>query len=200
MDKQELRKYIRELRANIPLTEEAAAATQLCQLTMQLPEFQNSQRIALYWPSDHEIDCLPILNVALTQKKHCYLPVLRLQNRQTLGFASYDSQTPVIRNRYDILEPDLSYALPINPTDLDIIFVPLVGFDKNGWRLGRGGGYYDAAFADLQRSHSKKRPKLIGLGYECQRVDTIPVDTWDWKLDAVITEAKLYEFQNKPAA
>jgi 5-formyltetrahydrofolate cyclo-ligase len=198
--KKELRQQLRALRSAIPLEEQLAAADALCQIACALPAFQSAQQVALYWPNDNEISCFPLLSYSLQQRKHCYLPVLWLKNRQTLGFAAYDNQTPMLKNRYGILEPDLDYALLTDPINLDIIFVPLVGFDRNGWRLGRGGGFYDAAFADLHRTPSKRLPKLIGLAYECQCVDTIPLDSWDWKLDAIVTEKKVYEFQNSPAA
>lgn len=192
ISKDQLRKMLRETRASLTNQSQCEAAAQLNSHIHELDGYTEATNIALYWPHDSEIDCIPAINDALKEKKHCYLPVLWLKNRQTLAFAAYTSKTPMIKNRYGILEPDLSYAMLIDPSDLDIIFVPLVGFDLKCWRLGRGGGFYDAAFADLQRTHSKKRPKLVGLAYDCQLVTKVPVDSWDWRLDSVITEKKIY--------
>jgi 5-formyltetrahydrofolate cyclo-ligase len=193
MLKDELRKELRTRRNLIPLDEQAQAAERICSLTCNLPVYKEARQIAFYWPTDNEISCMPLINAALNKGKHCFLPVLCLKNRQTLAFAAYDTQTPMLKNRYGILEPDTSYSLLIDSINLDIIFVPLVGFDANCWRLGRGGGFYDAAFADLHRTQSKKLPKLIGLAFDCQKVNTIPIDSWDWQLDLIVTEKRIYE-------
>lgn len=200
ISKDNLRIELRTARRSVSTAEQLTASEQLCTRCCQTNFYKSAKKIALYWPNDHEINCHPIINFVLQDKKQCYLPVLELGNRQTLAFATYDLHTPMVANRYGILEPDLSYAMVIDSCDLDIIFVPLVGFDNKGSRLGRGGGYYDAAVADLHRLQRKKLPKIIGLAYECQRVSAIPTDSWDWQLDAVITENNIYEFQNNPAA
>ena len=72
--------------------------------------------------------------------------------------------------------------------------MPLVGFDLNGYRLGMGGGFYDTSLAYLRRRSAWKKPFLMGIAYECQKVETLPRDPWDIPLDAVLTEKKLYRF------
>jgi 5-formyltetrahydrofolate cyclo-ligase len=71
----------------------------------------------------------------------------------------------------------------------------LVGFDHQGHRLGMGGGYYDATLAYLTRRRVWKKPLLIGVGFECQRVERLPHDPWDAPLDAALTEHNLYVFK-----
>ena len=193
--KPEMRQQLRAARNAIPLPQREAAAAKLCQFACKLPYFKAAKNIALYWPSDDEINCLPLLNFALQQHKICFLPVLLLDPHQKLAFASYSLQTPLIKNRYGILEPELTFASLIGLLDLDIIFVPLVGFDKEGRRLGRGGGYYDATFADLNKHPHDKWPKLVGLSYSCQYIDEIPAESWDWQLDAVITDTETFNFK-----
>ncbi len=63
-----------------------------------------------------------------------------------------------------------------------------------GYRLGMGGGYYDATLAFMQHRRGWRKPRLVGLAYECQRVDTLPHEPWDMPLDAVLTERQLYRF------
>ena len=72
--------------------------------------------------------------------------------------------------------------------------MPLVGFDQQGYRLGMGGGYYDATLAFMQHRRLWRKPRLVGVAYECQRVETLPHDPWDMPLDAVLTERQLYYF------
>ena len=70
--------------------------------------------------------------------------------------------------------------------------MPLVGFDEAGYRLGMGGGFYDASLAYLRRRKTWRKPYLVGVGYECQRIARVPRDPWDVPLDAVLTESRVY--------
>ena len=188
--KAELRLKLRAKRQAIPLAARTTATDRLCANACQLPDFQTATHIAMYWPHDDEIDCIPLLQQALTLGKQCYLPVLCLKTRQTLAFATYTRQTLLVSNRYGILEPEIGYSNIIAIADLDLIFVPLVGFDDHGNRLGMGGGFYDTALADLAMLGPEQRPKLIGLAYSCQKIANIPTAGWDWPLDMVITEVE----------
>ena len=73
--------------------------------------------------------------------------------------------------------------------------MPLVGFDHQGYRLGMGGGYYDATLAYMRHRRSWRKPRLVGIAYECQRVEKLPHDPWDMPLDAVVTEDGVIEFR-----
>jgi 5-formyltetrahydrofolate cyclo-ligase len=193
--KQEMRQQLRAARNSIAPPQRDSDAANLCATAIKLPYLANAKAIALYWPIDDEINCLPLMNHCLEQGKNCFLPVLLVDPHQKLAFASYTPQTPLVKNRYGILEPELNFSAITRLLDLDIIFVPLVGFDKQGRRLGRGGGFYDATFADLNKYPHSKWPKLEGLAYSCQYIDEIPTDGWDWQLDAVITETDIYSFK-----
>lgn len=193
--KERLRLQLRAARNAIPDPQRDAAAVGLCTKVFQLPFFNSAKNIALYWPHDDEINTMPLLNAALQANKQCFLPVLLIDPQQKLAFASYTPETPLVKNRYGIPEPELGFATLCSVFDLDIIFVPCVGFDSLGRRLGRGGGFYDATFAEFQKSTSKKWPKLVGLAYSCQHVDEIPADIWDWQLDAVVTESDIFAFK-----
>lgn len=193
-DKPQLREQLRAMRRAIPAAQRAQAAHSMFNNVTNLPCYKNAKNIALYWPNDDEIDPLPLLHFALGENKCCYLPVLLIDPRQRLAFARYTLDTPMLPNRYGILEPEVSFQSLINLNELDIIFVPIVGFDKNGYRLGRGGGFYDTTFAELPAVTHHKWPKLIGLSYSCQEVIDLPLDSWDWRLDAIVTEDSVLEF------
>ena len=148
LPKQDLRQLLRAKRASIPSAEQLSAANHININASQLACFTRAKNIAAYWSNDGEISTEPLLQTIIHQKKNCYLPVLLLDAKQQLGFASYTPNTPLVKNRYGILEPDLNIAYMCSLGDLDIVFVPLVGFDESGHRLGRGGGFYDATFAN----------------------------------------------------
>jgi 5-formyltetrahydrofolate cyclo-ligase len=74
---------------------------------------------------------------------------------------------------------------------LDLILLPLLGYDAQGQRLGQGGGYYDRTLARLGKA---RRPLRIGLAYACQQLATLPVEDHDRPLHAVLTERGLQRF------
>lgn len=125
------------------------------------------------------------MKAILASGKKCYLPILI--DDKKLQFASYQLGDVLQLNRYKILEPTSSSLFPVQK--LDLVLVPLVGFDQEGNRLGRGGGYYDCTFSFLRDKQCK--PLLLGLGYEQQKIDPLPKNDLDVKLDGVLTEHRL---------
>jgi 5-formyltetrahydrofolate cyclo-ligase len=138
------------------------------------------KRFAVYAPSVGELDPSPIADRLLAANKIVTLPVV--ERSRELGFYRYDDNTRIVRNRFDIPEPDTSVAALVPTAILDVVLVPLVAFDEAGIRLGRGGGYYDATFG------ARRHALLIGLAHELQRHEGIVHQHWDVPLDAVITE------------
>ena len=144
------------------------------------------KRFAVYAPSDGELDPSPIADHLLAAHKIVTLPVVE-RSRQ-LSFYRYTSTTPIVRNRFDIPEPDTRYATLVPTAVLDVVLLPLVAFDDAGSRLGRGGGYYDATF------ESRRRALRIGLAHELQHHTDLQHQPWDVPLDAVITERAVRGF------
>lgn len=147
--------------------------------------FKSSQHIACYLAQKDEFDCSSIIDVILSVGKNCYIPILSSNENKKLEFAPYQPGNTLRLNRYQILEPVAENFFPAEK--LDIVILPLVGFDDAGNRLGRGAGYYDITFSFLL-TKSRGKPYMLGLGYENQRVSQIPHDAWDIKLNGVITE------------
>lgn len=148
--------------------------------------FLRARHIALYLPADGEISPLPLSRLALALGKHCYLPSIR---DEELVFMSYEpGQTTLRENRFGLMEPQISPRNSRNPWLLDLVLVPLVGFDPRGYRMGMGKGYYDRCFGPLSRRWH--RPKLMGLAHSVQQTELEP-DPWDVPLDLIATEKQL---------
>ena len=145
------------------------------------------RRFAAYVASDGEIDPAAIIDRLLVRRRTVTLPVV-LRGRE-LCFYRYTPQTRMVRNRFGIPEPDTIAGAYVPTASLDVVLVPLVAFDADGHRLGRGGGFYDATFARLSR-----RPLLVGLAHALQRVEALGAGDWDVPLDAVVTENGLVPF------
>jgi len=93
---------------------------------------------------------------------------------------------PLRPNRLGIGEP--ATAATIGARWLDVVFLPLVGFDRRGVRLGTGGGYYDRAFAFRRWRSAWYAPRLVGLAYGFQQLEHITAAAHDVLMDAVVTE------------
>jgi 5-formyltetrahydrofolate cyclo-ligase len=176
-----------------PHQQEQAAHNVLHQLK-QLPRFQESQRVALYIAADGELDPALITQYLWQQNKDCYLPVLHPTRSGELQFIRYTAGTPLTPNRYGIPEPASSHSPDLAAGLLDLVLLPLVGFDRAGARLGMGGGFYDRTFAFKQADpHSK--PWLIGLAHACQEVEKLVTASWDIPLAGVATDKEMIQVQ-----
>lgn len=103
----------------------------------------------------------------------------------------YDEGDALEPGCYGIPEPVRGGSFPVEK--LDMILLPLVGFDGEGRRLGMGAGYYDQTLAFVNKD-SLQRPQLIGTGFAAQEVDRLPEDPWDIRLDGILTEEGLRFF------
>ncbi len=121
------------------------------------------------------------------------LPVLHPFAKGHLLFLRYTPDTRMTQNKYGIEEPELRVDNVVPLTDIDVLLLPLVGFDEHGNRLGMGGGYYDRTLAQWYNGHT---PHLlpIGLSYDEQRVSELPVEAWDIPLPEIITPGKHWRF------
>ena len=141
--------------------------------------------VAGYWAMDGEV---PLHALLAGPRNFVYcLPVL--QPGKTLRFAPWRAGDPLMQNRYGIPEPDLAAESLLDPAALDVVLLPLVGFDRRGNRLGSGGGYYDRSFAFLRAlPRDAPRPRLIGVAHALQELPDIAAEAWDVPLDLVVTE------------
>ncbi len=196
IDSQLLRRQLRALRRGLSPAVRHQAALAVARRLESRP-LVHAVRIAGYWACDGELDPAPALERAWAEGGQVFLPVLAGEPPRALQFASHRPGAPLRRNRFDIPEPELAPAEWLQPADLDLVLVPLVAFDPTGTRLGMGGGFYDRSFAFLRdASERRRRPFLLGLGYDFQGVGELVRQPWDVPLDAVATEQGIYEFSS----
>lgn len=187
-----LRRQLRQARRQLSLSQQRQAAKRLYQQLAQHPLFRRSRHIALYLPNDGEIDPRPLLREAQRRGKATYLPVLDAWPRTRMVFQRIKPNERLKPNRFGIAEPVFSRAQQRRIWTLDLVMMPLVGFDERGGRLGMGGGFYDRSLAYRSRRKKGHKPTLLGLAHECQKVDVIPVASWDVSLQATVTDRGWY--------
>lgn len=187
MNVRELRKTLRQHRRALTPPQQRLAAHSLLGQVSRQPWFRNSRRVAFFIASDGEIDPGPLLALAQAAGKACFLPVLHPLKLNRLYFARYTPDTPLSPNRFGIPEPPLKRNVVVPAWSLDVIFMPLVGFDRQGHRLGMGGGFYDRTLA-FTRHWPRALPRLVGLAHHLQEVDRLPAQPWDVPLHAIATD------------
>ena len=178
----QLRQQIRKTRANLTALQQQQAENSITQQALAFIEERNAQHIALYVSFDGEISTDKLIKTLWAQDKHVYLPVLHPFNPNHLLFLRYLPDTPMLKNKFGIWEPKLNVQNVLPLDELDILFTPLVAFDKQGNRLGMGGGFYDRTLQNWQNSSFIP----VGLAHQCQQVEQLPTEAWDVPLYRIL--------------
>ncbi len=171
-------------RAAIDGSERAAAARAAGEHFLANVTLTPGQVVAIYWPIRDELDSKYLLTRLMDAGQPVCLPVV-LGEGLPLELRLWEEGAPLYPAGFGTLAPD--DAAPV--VEPDVIVMPLLGFDKEGTRLGYGGGYYDRTLGRLG-----KRPRLVGLAYAFQELDHIPREPHDIPLSAVVTEAGYRQF------
>jgi 5-formyltetrahydrofolate cyclo-ligase len=189
-----LRRELRAQRNLLTPPEQAHAALAVAAHITATRLFRVSRRIAAYLPNDGEIETRPLMQRIRAMKKTCYLPILSRLQHDRLWFAPYTPDTPLALNRFGIPEPVVPARTWVRAQELDLVLMPLVGFDARGNRLGMGGGFYDKSLAFLRHRSGWRKPHLLGLAHDFQRVERLETFAWDVPLQGVATDRTVYLF------
>lgn len=201
-DKTALRRTLRETRRALSDKQQQQAAAGLLEQLQTLDAFSQSQRIALYLPNDGEIDPSAVIDWCAARGRQSYLPVVQqIDGVNFLKFAPVDRHSAFSNNRFGIAEPVVSADALIEADELDLVLLPLVGFDESGNRIGMGGGFYDRTFAFLAekttQEATRRKPLLIGIAHEIQKVLRIDAESWDVPLSTVVTANQVYHLSRR---
>ncbi len=156
---------------------------------------ENHQNLAFYLPTKGEISCWPLIEYAMSLGKSCFLPKVFPNNKRGMWFLPYAGRESIKAGAFGIAEPTANIKDAIRPSQLDVIFMPLVAFDNYGNRVGMGGGYYDSVLSNFE--DQQKRPQLVGLAYNFQQINKVPLESWDMKMDAVATPSYYLKFPSQ---
>ena len=140
--------------------------------------FQKAKNVGLFMPIEFEP------KLVISKEKKVYIPFIK---DEVLGYGNISKG--ISEGAYGIIEPKSKKE--VNIFELDIILVPLVGFNEKLYRLGRGKGFYDKTFVNIESG--TKRPVLWGVGFEMQKTNLNFQEKHDAKLDKIFTEKEIYE-------
>lgn len=185
-DRAALRRELRQRRRQLPAAQRIAAADGLAAQLLSLPFLPKEGYVAGYWAMDGEI-ALHSFQLKLPKGLAYCLPVL---HGEELRFAPWRPGDELVSNRFGIPEPAVEPSSALEPEEMALVVMPLVGFDASGNRLGMGGGWYDRTFAF--RRFAPAPPHLIGVGFDAQRVESLRSEDWDVRTDAICTETSTH--------
>ena len=148
------------------------------------------KKVSIYIPVHNEVPTKRIIQLIIGSKTECYLPVIDQDlNNKKMKFAEFNHETALVKNKFNISEP-ISRTFE-NALQLELVVMPLVAFDNEGFRLGMGKGYYDFTFGS---SEINRKPLFWGLSYDFQKTDSCYPEEHDLKMEAVICPSGVRKF------
>jgi 5-formyltetrahydrofolate cyclo-ligase len=189
-ERKALRRQLRARRRAIQGIARSRAALRLARQVDAARLLRPGQRVGLYLASPEEIDTGPLLTLA--RNRGCRISLPRMVSLRHDRMRFHDWTGKARQGPFRIMEP--LGGQPRGARELDVVFMPVVGFDALGNRIGMGRGFYDRHFAHRLRLSHWRRPLLVGLAYDAQLVAALPHALHDVPLDAIVTESSILRF------
>jgi 5-formyltetrahydrofolate cyclo-ligase len=188
VDQSTLRQRALRARASLGARYIADASQRIVSGLLDDTDFASADIIACYLSLANEVDTAALIARARAQKKRIFAPVVKKDFK--LEFRELRADSRLEPNRLGISEPRSGRL--IDAARLDIVITPLVAFDNECNRIGMGAGYYDRAFSFVHDKPACDLPVLIGVAFDCQRVEKISVNPWDVRLSRILTETSVF--------
>ena len=182
--KKALRSEMRKLLAAMPPDERQSRSIEACKRLIALPEIQRSSIVMLYMPLPSEVDLTPAAVRCFQMGQTVCVPSVDWSRRDMTAIEvnTFDDEAMDIDER-GLRTPSAGRPIPVE--SIDVVIIPGLGFDTEGWRLGRGGGYYDR-FLD----RVNKRTRLVGIGFDQQMVEVVPHEPHDVRMQVIVTDRR----------
>ena len=191
-----LRASRKQARAGLTAAQREALNRNIVEHLLTSGVYRSAQQIGTYSAHRAEVSLEALGGPARRDGRSLFLPVVDQPTKGHLRFGRWDKDTQLTPNRWGIPEPPVPW---VGVEALSALLVPLVAFDRHGNRIGMGGGYYDRTLAAAMASgNARQKPELIGVAYECQKVDPFTPDPWDIPLDWILTENGIRSCQPQP--
>ena len=188
MTKARLRKRMLRLRRALPSDEVKRRSEAVLSHLLSHPIYKNSRTVHTYISVDEEVDTWPLISRALDDGKRVVVPVV--SGDEDMVHCEVDSRSEFVKGRFGLWEP--KHRREVDVKELDLVVVPGVAFDRRGYRLGFGRGYYDRFLSQVSA------PK-VGLAFDFQVVPCIPEDPHDERVDYLATEEGIFRiFKKRP--
>ncbi|MCB2184267.1 MAG: 5-formyltetrahydrofolate cyclo-ligase [Desulfobulbaceae bacterium] len=162
----------------------------ICEKLLKIEDVARARTVMIYVDFRSEVETRPLFDVFYKRKIQVVVPLTVTKPPKLIPYSIRNPEKELHPGYCGIPEPDVTLAEAVDPAQINVVLVPGSVFDPQGGRLGYGGGYYD-------RFLSMKAPQAlrVGLAYEAQVVDTVPVMEHDERMHYLITEKRLYKIK-----
>ncbi|WP_181833035.1 5-formyltetrahydrofolate cyclo-ligase [Bacillus taeanensis] len=187
MEKKQLRSMVKKRLSQMTDQEYQERSAQAAKKLFNHSAWKEANTVGITVSRQREVDTIHIIEQAWKQEKNTTVPRCMVEDNR-LDFRLFTSFEQLEVVYMDLKEPSLLKTKAVSPHEVDLLIVPGLLFDKNGYRIGYGGGYYD-------RYLSTYTNKTIALAFECQIIDTLPREPFDLPVQEIITEEKIYKIK-----
>ncbi|MFA5523496.1 MAG: 5-formyltetrahydrofolate cyclo-ligase [Tissierellales bacterium] len=184
--KEDIRKEMSSLRNKLTIEEVDSLSQKIILTLTKLPIFKESQNIMLYLSFGKEVDTFKLIEICKDQGKKVWAPFCKREGRQIIPTIINNVEEDLVRSSFGYLEPKEELVNIQNTQEVDLIILPGLAFDRGCYRLSYGGGYYDRFLGKLNFSIP-----TIGLVYDFQVMNLMPIEAHDVPVDYVITDKKI---------
>lgn len=178
-EKSALRAELLARRGRMSIIENAELSARACAKLLSLSQYKDAKMIMCYLSIKNEVETRGLIAQAFSEGKRLCLPKIV---GGEMSAVEWREGGPLKPAAFGTREVDSGDEVP--PEDIDLVVVPGVGFDRSGGRIGYGKGYYD-------RFLKQARCPRVALAFELQMVDTVYCETWDEKMDMIVTEKEV---------
>lgn len=153
-----------------------------------LPDYKKAATVMFYVSRSSEVDTHRMIQRALEEKKRVAVPVMIPEKRRLIPVVIHDFYRDLAPGKMGVLEPVLSEEVILPPGEIDLLVLPGLAFDRRGNRVGRGQAYFDIFLKELSPEAAR-----VGLAFEMQIIEEVPVDSHDMPVDKIVTEKRVID-------
>lgn len=186
VEKEQFRRYILRLRDRQSPRDIESKSLEITDQVSHIHEYVRAKGIACYVGKDSEVDTRPLIRMALGSDKRVLVPVVKKGDIDLFFSEVEDLGKELAPGSFDIPEPRIEFLRPTSLDTVDVLFVPGIAWDKDGYRLGWGRGYFDRVLKVLP-----VHVRSIGLSFNLQFVNRVPRDQFDLPVNMVVTESRV---------
>lgn len=184
--KKEFRKNVIRLRKEKKLDFIMENSEIITNKLLQMDCVKNAKTIMLYLDFNNEVATDSLINKLISQGKIVTSPITLKEERKLIPSQITDLKNGIQYGAYNIREPKPECSPVVNVNELDLVIVPAVAYDKDCYRLGYGGGFYDRFLENLREDAI-----TIGIAFDLQIFDSVPKEAHDAQLDYIVTESRI---------
>ena len=190
--KKDFRKQVIESRKNKDSEFISINSQIITEKLLSMDCIQQASTIMLYLDFNNEVKTDQLITKLISLRKTVTSPVTIKDERKLIPYEIINLKEGINIGTYGIREPNKDLSNEIDVKNIDVLIVPAVAYDKNCYRLGYGGGYYDRFI-----EHLRDDAITIGIAFDLQLFDSIPKEEHDAQLNYIITESSTYVGKNK---